>query len=924
MSKIFISYTGTDVQWAEWIGWQLEENGHSVIIQAWDFRPGSNFILEMQEAAQEADRTIAVLSPDYLKSVFTHPEWAAAFAQDPKGESGKLVLVRVRECEPKGLLRSIIYIDLVGLVEDKAKNVLITGLNRERAKPGKEPEFPGTKDFSLFSNQRSFLKKPTFPSDNISLYKLPTTGQHLFGREKELARLDEAWAQEGTCLVTLIAWGGVGKTALVNHWLNLMAKDNYRGAEKVYGWSFYSQGAEEGKQASADEFLQETLKWFGDPQPEEGTSVDKGRRLARLAGKQKTLLILDGMEPLQYPPGEVHGFDGKLKDQGMRAFLKELTGCSPGLCVITSRERVTDLADRLEFSVKEMPLEHLSNEAGALLLRKLEVEGTDKEILEAVQDYDGHALALTLLGNYIKSVFKGDIRQRDRIPKLTKDKRHGHHAYRVMEAYARWLGESPERDILYIMGLFDRPAALGAIEALKADPPISGVTEQLQQLSEVDWGYALDNLRGANLLAKEDPHKPDTLDCHPLIREHFGERFQEQNPAGWKEAHQRLYHYFKDLPEKKLPDTLLEMEPLFPAVAHGCKAELHQNALYDVYWKRILREKDSYIIKKLGAFGSYLSVLSNFFEKPWSQPASGLPEDKKALILSWSAFGLRAVGRLQEASQAMKATLERYEKMQDSKEIAIAASNLSELLLTLGEVSQAVEVADQGVPHADRSGDDFQKEVTITTLADALHQSGQLQKAEKWFREAEEMQKQRQPDYKYLYSVRGFKFCDLLLGKEKGTVREVRERAEKALEIVLSGSRNLLDIALNNLTLGRAGMMQAMDEGTDFTRAAAHLDRAVAGLRESGNQDDLPRGLLARAECYRRQQQFSLAWDDLNEALEIARSGSMKLYLVDYHLEAARLCQAQGKTVEAKEHVKIAAKMIEETGYHRRDGEVRQ
>jgi len=57
-----------------------------------------------------------------------------------------------------------------------------------------------------------------------------------------------------------VAWGGVGKTSLVNRWLNHMENDNYRGAKRVYAWSFYSQGAEEGKQASADEFLQETLE----------------------------------------------------------------------------------------------------------------------------------------------------------------------------------------------------------------------------------------------------------------------------------------------------------------------------------------------------------------------------------------------------------------------------------------------------------------------------------------------------------------------------------------------------------------------------------------------------------------------------------------------------------------------------------------
>jgi len=82
--------------------------------------------------------------------------------------------------------------------------------------------------------------------------------------------LDEAWADNQTDILTLVAWGGVGKTALVNQWLNQMKTDNYRGAQKVYGWSFYSQGAQEGKQASADEFFQETLQWFGDANPEAG------------------------------------------------------------------------------------------------------------------------------------------------------------------------------------------------------------------------------------------------------------------------------------------------------------------------------------------------------------------------------------------------------------------------------------------------------------------------------------------------------------------------------------------------------------------------------------------------------------------------------------------------------------------------------
>ena len=67
MKDFLISYNKADSRWAVWIAWELEEAGFSTVFQAWDFRPGSNFVLEMDRAAKEAQRTIVVLSPDYLK-----------------------------------------------------------------------------------------------------------------------------------------------------------------------------------------------------------------------------------------------------------------------------------------------------------------------------------------------------------------------------------------------------------------------------------------------------------------------------------------------------------------------------------------------------------------------------------------------------------------------------------------------------------------------------------------------------------------------------------------------------------------------------------------------------------------------------------------------------------------------------------------
>lgn len=143
MKHFFISYNQADRTWAEWIAWQLEAAGHSVVIQAWDFREGGNFVLDMQRAVEEAQRTIVVLSPDFLASKFTAPEWAAAFAQDPTGAQGRLLPVRVRECQPSGLLAQIVYIDLVGAkTREEARARLLAGVAAARTKPLAEPELP--------------------------------------------------------------------------------------------------------------------------------------------------------------------------------------------------------------------------------------------------------------------------------------------------------------------------------------------------------------------------------------------------------------------------------------------------------------------------------------------------------------------------------------------------------------------------------------------------------------------------------------------------------------------------------------------------------------------------------------------------------------------------------------------------------------
>jgi hypothetical protein len=78
-------------------------------------------------------------------------------------------------------------------------------------------------------------RKTDFLGVRVSLAKLPSTDPTLYGRAKELKALDKAWKDQKINVLSLVAWGGVGKSALVNKWLSQMAKDNYRGAERAYG-----------------------------------------------------------------------------------------------------------------------------------------------------------------------------------------------------------------------------------------------------------------------------------------------------------------------------------------------------------------------------------------------------------------------------------------------------------------------------------------------------------------------------------------------------------------------------------------------------------------------------------------------------------------------------------------------------------------
>ena len=504
----------------------------------------------------------------------------------------------------------------------------------------------------------------------INTDKLPQGSAHLIGRNEELSTLDAAWNDPHAAIMELVAPGGTGKTALVKAWLMRMRAEQWRGAQRVYGWSFYSQGSDEKRQASEDGFLADALKWFEVEIEPSAAAADKGSKLAEAVMETRTLLILDGMEPLQYPPGAT---GGRLKAPGVDALLYRLASDGQaGLCLVTTRETLRDLEEHTRTDdcpcggLLKYDLHNLNESDGARLLHTLgvtragaaEIEADDQELIDATREVKGHALTLNLLGRYLKLAHAGDIRHRKEVDFQEADAElDGCHAFRVMAAYQTWFereGEQGARQLaaLRLLGFFDRPADRDNLDALRAEPPIPGLTEPLVGLSEAQWSITLGQLAECGLILRGEDA---SLDTHPLVRENLAKRLRDELPEAWREGHRRLYEQLKNSAPYR-PDDLAGLQPLYRAVAHGALAGLHQQACEEILIDRILRGANHagyYSSKQLGAVGENLGAVAGLFDLLWERPAQSLTSSHQAWILGEAAFYLRALGRPGEAATPM-------------------------------------------------------------------------------------------------------------------------------------------------------------------------------------------------------------------------------------------------------------------------------
>ncbi len=378
--------------------------------------------------------------------------------------------------------------------------------------------------------------------------------QVLFGRTHEIGLLSHAWIDPQSRLFLLHGATGIGKTALLHKWLHTLQKKDWHDAEAIFFWSFSPPDLAHAAQDPVEEFFRYALYWFGGEEATRCPNLLQGECLAKLVQSHHTLLILDGLDILQFNTGSAAG---SLADPRLGLLLERLAEHNTGLCIAVSREPL--VGDFAEYpSASRHELGKLPLDAAAELLSSKGVQADAEKLRQIAVDYGQNPLTLGLLGGYLSVWHGGDWRQMEKIPVLMDQQAEGRQARRILVANSTELAGKPGEAILYLLCMLYRPTHWDTLEALlgkergwslfhkKHQDTYASLIGSFARLNQQKRYQAILQLRELGLVELSGR-------CFWLpqwVSEAYQRQLKYDWPQAWKQANQRLMQYYATLPKE--------------------------------------------------------------------------------------------------------------------------------------------------------------------------------------------------------------------------------------------------------------------------------------------------------------------------------------------------------------------------------------
>jgi tetratricopeptide (TPR) repeat protein len=726
------------------------------------------------------------------------------------------------------------------------------------------------------------------------------------GRAELLRTLDSAWTGTEVRVSGLIGFGGEGKSSVAREWLNhLRASSTLQQPDGVFWWGFYDK-------PSVDTFFEIALDHFAgdrfDPRKISSAGV-RAQVIGAMLAARRYLFILDGLEVLQYQQGDQYG---SVTSSALREFL-ELFASSDhrSFCLITSRVPLIELLPYKTYAA--LQLDRLTAEEGRILLSKVGVKGDEEALEHVVEQWDGHALTLSLLGGYL--VRRGGyVSGNEDIPTPLADEPRFEGVRRVLRQYDREL-TAVERNFLQVLSAFRIDVESTAItpSLFTANATGSALNSGSSVLVDPDLSAIFRRLVQYRILRAADADDR-VYSLHPLIRDYYYSSLG-QDRVQLEQVHRRIMNYYitaaRNKPYSEFP-SLTDLYLWIEAVYHACRAGFYGDA-YKMLRDQVYCGNREVITHQLGAFETLLMLLREFFpEQDVSREPLSQALTHAYFITNEMGVTLIVVGRLREALPFHQRAVAYAQAGEFWADASRTCENWANLYAHLGSLEEGAEKARTAERFANKaieariSDSDQQLRNAWGVLAWIAYLGGDLVQAGKYFGQLKKMF--RNAGYKtvvFLYAVRYAYFL-----RRRDQTAEARSVILENLKICREGRF----LPLVAVTLSALGDLDASKRQWESS-AKSHTE-AVSLARNAGRRDFLIETLLAQGRSAVLWGDLESAQDSLQEALDYSLRGSFQLYEADVRIALAWRAKATMNTAKARAHAERAKEMSIQMGYY--------
>ncbi|WP_437562993.1 AAA family ATPase [Sorangium sp. So ce542] len=730
------------------------------------------------------------------------------------------------------------------------------------------------------------------PRCGVALGGLPSPERGIVGREQEKRLLDDALDNGAVHAVVVIGEGGAGKTQLVRTWLDGL-QPAYGGVDAVISCSIEDQDRGGGPYGSAA--VSVLLEAIGESPSQD--PLESASRLVRRIRERPTIVVLDGLEPLQDDRGE-------LIDRPIRLLVRDLASqMYGGLCVITTRPPFN-----LEGTgVRRIELGPIDVASAIQVLRSRGMRGTDEQLGRLAGRLRRHALSLSLVADYLSEAHGGDVLAADRLDFGAEQLDDGGRIQRILAFYEARL--KPEaRAVLGVVALCERPVDLATLSAVGAHPRATGFAASIGDASPEELRRTCARLEKTALLLTTET---GAWDQHPLVRGYWRRSLEAVDAAGVRAAHEVLFEWFRDQPPRRGEDAVRreDLDRLYAAVAHGVQARRWCES-FDVLHDRIRQGERHTSLKAHGAVAEDRRAFLAFFDRSTFHPPGDLTSWQRHWLENSAGVLLRAQGETSDAVRLLERAVRTADAAGLTAEAAESVRNLASVHSLRGALTEALACAESAVCRADASGELRPRLSARDFRGHLMHRFGRLHEARAAFEEIEQIRDREIAGQVGVAHYPLTSFAVLLLDLDEVELAE--DRAARAVQLAYSDDPDAGSLLSRGLATRAHARTLVMLGRTD--EAIQRFQEAVQLVRDAGRWDHL-------APCH---LDCALFWADrdgdqarrhLAEARRLFQGCGFRLIEADAALITARAALAEGMLEEAADELDAAEVVLRETSF---------